>query len=161
MKKIIEDHGFFEEYWCFRKKNNKAYEGEERMTAAGGVVSIGSFHAVKSAIISSLGLSDESKRIVLACEEIFSNIVIYSDADDVKISGKCIGETYSVTFSDNGVPFDPMHAELIEKDFEELDTGGMGIRMAKMIADEMTYSRQKNRNILTLKFAIRESGEKS
>ena len=132
MKKIIEDHGFFEEYWCFRKKNNKAYEGEERMTAAGGVVSIGSFHAVKN-----------------------------SDADDVKISGKCIGETYSVTFSDNGVPFDPMHAELIEKDFEELDTGGMGIRMAKMIADEMTYSRQKNRNILTLKFAIREPGEKS
>ena len=45
---------------------------------------------------------------------------------------------------------------LDEKSFEELDTGGMGIKLARMNSDDMVYARRQNRNVLTLKFYIKD-----
>ncbi len=59
-----------------------------------------------------------------------------------------------MTFSDNGIPFDPSTAAVADKDFEDLDTGGMGIKLARMYSNDMIYIRVKNRNMLTLKFEI-------
>lgn len=104
----------------------------------------------------SLGDNDDSKRMILACEEIFVNIISYSGADDVDFSCRIMGNEYSVTFTDNGVPFDPVAAEIKVKKFEELDTGGMGIKLARMNSDDMVYARRQNRNVLTLKFYIKD-----
>ena len=87
---------------------------------------------------------------------LFANIISYSGADNVSFSCTRMGQVYSVTFSDNGVPFDPVNAYIYEKDFEELDTGGMGIKLAKMNSSDMVYACIDNRNVLTLKFDIRE-----
>ena len=116
---------------------------------------IASFNAVKQEMISALGDNDESRRMILACEEIFANIISYSGADDVSFACIRMGQVYSVTFSDNGVPFDPVNAYIREKSFEELDTGGMGIKLAKMNSSDMVYTRVNNRNNLTLKFDIK------
>ena len=116
---------------------------------------IASFKAVKQEMVSSLGDTDESRQMILACEEIFVNIINYSWADDVTFSCSRMGQVYSVTFSDNGVPFDPVSAYIREKSFEELDTGGMGIKLARTYSKEMIYTRDNNRNILTLKFDIK------
>ena len=71
------------------------------------------------------------------------------------VSCKYMGRIYSVTFSDNGAAFDPVSADVREKDFEELDTGGMGIKLAKMYSNDMIYARTNGRNVLTMKFNIK------
>ncbi|MBQ4482572.1 MAG: hypothetical protein II966_04995 [Lachnospiraceae bacterium] len=55
----------------------------------------------------------------------------YSGADSVSFSCRRSTNQYLVTFSDNGIPFDPVQAKLKKKEFEELDTGGMGIMLAR------------------------------
>ena len=41
-----------------------------------------------------------------------------------------------------------------DKPVDELDTGGMGIKLARMYSREMEYQRENDRNHLTLKFYI-------
>ena len=61
---------------------------------------------------------------------------------------------YSVEFIDNGVAFNPVKAVIKDKDLLELDTGGMGIKLARMNSKDMIYSREKERNSLTLLFDV-------
>ena len=91
---------------------------------------------------------------VTCCKVTFSNIVNYSGADSVSFSCRRSTNQYLVTFSDNGIPFDPVQAKLKKKEFEELDTGGMGIMLARMHSDDMLYHREDGRNELTLVFQI-------
>ncbi len=107
-------------------------------------------------------LSDaDTKKIILACEEMFINIVSYSTADDVTFSCDRNGDELTVTFTDNGIPFDPVTAEICEKDFEELDSGGMGIKLARMNSKQMIYKRDGNRNVLTIIFEVPEKPKKN
>ncbi|MBR6229850.1 MAG: SpoIIE family protein phosphatase [Eubacterium sp.] len=115
---------------------------------------IASFRQVKRTMIESLGDNDRTRGMILACEEIFANIVHYSRADDVSFSSERSADTYSVMFFDNGIPFDPVKEDIREKDFEELDSGGMGILIARRNSKEMTYSRINDWNVLTLKFEV-------
>ncbi len=107
-------------------------------------------------------LSDaDTKKIILACEEMFINIVSYSTADDVTFSCDRRGDELTVTFTDNGIPFDPVTAEIREKDFEELDSGGMGIKLARMNSKQMIYKLDGNRNVLTIIFEVPEKPKKN
>ena len=111
-----------------------------------------SFADVKNALLSSLGESDYTKSVILACEEIFVNIVSYSGADQVIFRMRRSPNTCLVTFDDNGAAFDPVSAERSDVDFEALDQGGMGIFFARRIAKDMIYSRIGDRNVLTMVF---------
>ena len=113
-----------------------------------------SFSEVKRTMMDSLGDNEKTRLMILACEEMFSNIVNYSGADNVRFSCERRGDTYSVTFSDNGTAFDPVKATVKDKEFEELDTGGMGIMLARNNSKEMIYNRVDERNVLTLIFDI-------
>ena len=100
------------------------------------------------------GIDDEerAKTIILVCEEIFTNIVNYSGAKNVSFYFERTEKLCAVTFFDDGVPFDPVTVNLRDKAFEELDTGGMGIRLARMNTKEMVYNRIDNTNQLVLRF---------
>ncbi|MCR4762327.1 MAG: SpoIIE family protein phosphatase [Lachnospiraceae bacterium] len=111
-----------------------------------------SFRSVKDMIRSSLGADEHTNQIILACEEMFVNIVNYSGADQVSFSCDRTAEICTVVFVDNGIPFDPVTAQVREKEFEELDQGGMGIKLARMYSKEMLYSRRNERNVLTMRF---------
>ncbi len=115
---------------------------------------IGSFSLISKEILDSLGNSEATRNIIMVCEEMFTNIVNYSGADEVYYSITRTEDTYEVTFSDNGVPFDPVGSELPEKSFDELDTGGMGIMLARLNTREMIYLRENDRNNLTLRFDV-------
>jgi anti-sigma regulatory factor (Ser/Thr protein kinase) len=54
---------------------------------------------------------------------------------------------------DDGKPFnllDKEAGELIGKPLEELQIGGLGIHFVKEMMDEVHYSRENNRNMVTL-----------
>ena len=126
-------------------KNNEA--GSETLTPG-----FESFATVKETIFQDLGDSDQTKEIILACEEIFTNIVNYSGTDQIIFSGRRAGDIYLVSFSDNGAAFNPVEARPEEKPFEELAFGGMGILIAREKTRDMVYSRIDGRNVLLMEF---------
>ncbi len=113
---------------------------------------IRSFRAVKEAILSQLGESDRTKSIILACEEIFINIVSYSGTDEIGFSCKRSGSTWQITYTDNGKEFDPVKAERENTEFEKMDMGGMGIIFARKNSKDMIYNRIGGSNVLTMVF---------
>ena len=91
----------------------------------------------------------------IAADEIFSNICKYaypSVPGDVNISVKTGTDGVRVTFTDTGIPFDPL--EMPDPDItqsaEERDFGGLGILMVKKLMDETMYSYEDGRNVLTV-----------
>lgn len=94
--------------------------------------------------------------INVAVEEIFVNIANYAYVDgagDVSVAFSVDGKNFVARFSDEGIPFDPLtHAGPdLSVPIEEREIGGLGILMTKKMMDEITYKREKNFNILTLK----------
>ncbi len=110
------------------------------------------FGLIKRGILSSMGINDHSKQTVLACEEIYANIAEYSGAKNCLVTMSKEGRNMYMTFLDDGIIFDPTAKVRIEKEFEELDEGGMGIAIAKQFSKRMEYDRTEDKNRLTLTF---------
>ena len=123
--------------------------GSRRMLLA---PALPSFDAVRDVTLSALGESEHTKGIVLACEEIFVNIVRYAGAKQVRFTGRRCGELWLAVFEDDGVAFDPVKAELKSVEFETLDQGGMGILFARANSRDMIYSRIDGSNVLAMVF---------
>ena len=113
-----------------------------------------SFEIVKEKMIEVLGNTEESRNMIMACEEMFCNIVNYSGTDSISVVFRRVYDLFSVELVDSGVPFDPINAVIRNKDFLELDTGGMGIKLARLNSKEMVYNRMYGRNHLIMKFEI-------
>ncbi len=89
----------------------------------------------------------------IALDEIFSNIVKFSNATYAKITCGVEENMSFIRFEDNGVPYNPMDKEDadISLSAEERDIGGLGILMVKKSMDILDYSYENGKNILTLK----------
>ncbi|HAG69071.1 MAG TPA: hypothetical protein DCL38_03765 [Lachnospiraceae bacterium] len=116
---------------------------------------LASLPVIRDTILGSVKDEERAKVIILVCEEIFTNIVNYSGATEVSFYCERTEKLYSVSFFDDGIPFDPVNCNLRDKSFEELDTGGMGIKLARMNTEEMVYNRTDGINRLVLRFNIR------
>ena len=92
-----------------------------------------------------------------ACSEVYANIDMYAYSDreekgDVLVTTDIVNGAVRVTFTDWGVPFNPL--ERADPDpiasFKERRRGGLGIMLVKKICDEVSYVREDDRNILKL-----------
>ena len=97
-------------------------------------------------------------QIDVAVEEIFVNIASYAYGQDmgkatvrIEVSDEPIAVT--ITFIDNGIPYDPLAKEDpdITLSAEERQIGGLGIFMVKNTMDDVIYEYQNGQNILKLK----------
>ena len=96
-------------------------------------------------------------QIDVAVEEIFVNIAHYAYAPD---TGKAVigvtvaGDpaTAKITFSDTGMPYNPMEKEDpdVTLSAEEREIGGLGIFMVKKSMDTMDYEYRNGQNMLTM-----------
>jgi anti-sigma regulatory factor (Ser/Thr protein kinase) len=77
---------------------------------------------------------------------------MHSGATTVDVTIERVGHKIRVTLSDDGVPFDPLSYEPVERDFEDWDVGGLGIGFVRQICDDVAYSHADGRNVLTLTF---------
>ena len=95
-------------------------------------------------------------RIRLASEEALVNVINYAYRDkqgsleiiyDIKD-----GKRLVVSIIDSGAPFDPlsMPEPDITSPMEKRKIGGLGIYLVRSIMDEVSYRREKGKNILTL-----------
>ena len=93
-------------------------------------------------------------QILIALDEIYSNIVKFSGADHVTITMDINEDSFTakVTFIDNGTPYDPLKADDpdISLPAEERDAGGLGIFIVKKTMDGVSYDRKNNCNVFTI-----------
>lgn len=100
--------------------------------------------------------ADVSQKIIMkmniVVDEIFSNIIQYSEADEAEIECSVNDENITLVFTDNGKPYNPLDAKEPDTALaaEDRKIGGLGIFMVKKSMDNVTYTYQSNRNILTL-----------
>ena len=55
--------------------------------------------------------------------------------------------------SDEGIAFDPFieaHTANIHEDLEQREIGGLGVHLVKNLMDQYTYTRQGNKNVISL-----------
>jgi serine/threonine-protein kinase RsbW len=97
-------------------------------------------------------------RIRLACEEILVNVANYAYHDEVGevtvTSGPAAGrEGISVAVEDRGIPFDPL-AQVppgtLDLPLSERPIGGLGIHLILAVMDEVHYTRDGDKNVLTM-----------
>ena len=98
--------------------------------------------------------------INLLIEELYSNSIYYGKAEKLKvtISLELDSELLSITYKDNGIPYDPLvesENPNIELGVEERQIGGLGIHFVKNLTDTQHYKRDENCNILSLKKNIK------
>ncbi len=99
-------------------------------------------------------LEDKLKRkIFLACDEVFSNIVNYSGADLISVLYNKNDDKISIIFRDNGKKFDYLK-DMPKKDFDDFDNGGMGIMIVKKLCTDIVYNYINGENILELIFTL-------
>lgn len=92
-----------------------------------------------------------------ACSEIYANIDMYAyknkeEKGDVLVTTDVINGAVRITFTDWGIPFNPLEREDPDPilSFKERRKGGLGIMLVKKICDDVSYVREGDRNILKL-----------
>ncbi len=97
-------------------------------------------------------------QLMLVVEEIFVNIAEYAYKDrkaTAIIKGRIYGEPPEIelTFIDEGIPYNPLEKNDPDLDvtLEDREIGGLGIFLVKKKVDDISYDRQGDKNILTIK----------
>ena len=100
-------------------------------------------------------------QIDIAVEEIFVNIAHYAYNPSIGVATIRVEVeeeplAVSLTFIDNGVPYDPLKREDpdVTLSAEERQIGGLGIFMVKKSMDDVTYDYKDGKNILTIRKTI-------
>ena len=93
-----------------------------------------------------------ANKINIVFDEIYANIVNYSKATLATISYSIENGKLRITFTDNGIPYNPLEAAEPDTTLsaEEREIGGLGIFMVKKMTESMEYEYTDGKNILTL-----------
>ena len=97
-------------------------------------------------------------QIDIAIDELFGNIAHYAYNPEIGKATVRVEVTedplaVTITFIDNGVPYDPLAKADPDTTLraEERDIGGLGIYMVKKSMDDITYEYKDGQNILKIK----------
>lgn len=85
-------------------------------------------------------------------DEIYSNIVYYSEAKSAEILFRNDDETITLVFTDDGNPYNPLEAEDpdITAGIEDRKIGGLGLFMVKKMAESVAYKYTTRKNQMTV-----------
>ncbi len=97
-----------------------------------------------------------AQKIKIVVDEIYSNIVYYSNADRAEIECKLNSGMLYLSFYDNGQPYNPLEEKEpdIHAPIEERKIGGLGILIARKIMDKAEYEFSDGFNRLVLMLGI-------
>ena len=95
-------------------------------------------------------------KLMVAVDEIYSNIVRYSGASEAQIRLVKEVDTLRIVFRDNGKPYNPLDAKEpdITASAEERAIGGLGIFMVRKMMDNVEYMYKDGQNVLTLTMKV-------
>ncbi|GLI34370.1 ATP-binding protein [Desulforhabdus amnigena] len=100
-------------------------------------------------------------KIELVLEELLANVIHYAYPDiQGEVAVACFmegGEKFSLVIQDWGRPFNPFDQENpdIFEDIRDRVIGGLGILLVRSMADEYSYRRRGETNIVKVSFKLR------
>ena len=98
-----------------------------------------------------------SKMIVIT-EELFTNIALYAyeNGGIVRIQTALHKNCYSVIFTDSGKPYNPLERQEPDtaQPLAEREVGGLGIFIARKMADALDYTYKNGENVLKVGILI-------
>jgi anti-sigma regulatory factor (Ser/Thr protein kinase) len=101
--------------------------------------------------------TDDVSAVNLLLDEVVINIISHGYDDErehqIAVNLALEDRVLTIRIEDDGRPFNPLDAPAPDLDLplEERPIGGLGIYIARSIADEMEYHREAGRNVLTVK----------
>lgn len=97
-------------------------------------------------------LKKEDLKVNLIVEEVFVNIVNYSNAKHVTVAASFENQILTVEFIDDGIEFNPLIIESpkIPNSIEDAQIGGLGIFLTKEMADNLDYEYLNGENHLKI-----------
>lgn len=97
-------------------------------------------------------IQKEDLQVNLIIEEVFANIVEYSNSEFIVVNAEFNDSILTVKFIDNGIPFNPLLKEDPElpNTVEEAQIGGLGIFLTKELADDIDYQYINGENHLKI-----------
>ena len=95
-------------------------------------------------------------KLMVAVDEIYSNIVLYSGASEAQVRLAKEADTLHIVFKDNGKRYNPLEAKEpdITASAEDRPIGGLGIFMVRKMVDQVEYAYEDGQNVLTLKMKV-------
>ena len=123
-------------------------------------------HKVLAFLEEQLEAHEASMKVInvmsISLEEMYANVCMYAYVGS-NVKPECTisigfdGDVANVTLIDNGMEFNPL--DKVDPDVhaavEDRGIGGLGIFMVKKYMDECTYERKDNKNIFTMRKAIK------
>lgn len=103
---------------------------------------------------------DDILKVELVLEEIITNVSLYAYPEkegDAEVACSWDGAgSFGVDITDWGDPFDPLSREDpdLSQELSQRSVGGLGIYLARQMADEMSYKRENGRNVLSVRFHL-------
>ena len=99
-----------------------------------------------------------SGKVNIAIDEIYSNIVNYSGAENASISYTIEKSALKLVFEDDGIAYNPLedaHLPDITLSADERQVGGLGIYIVKHMSKKIEYSRKDGKNILNVTLELK------
>ena len=97
----------------------------------------------------------------LALDELVTNVVLYGFTDpanqQVLIKIATGGSELVASVHDGGRPFNPLDVKPpdLNAPLEERELGGLGVHLVRSLMDQVTYARENDQNVLTVRKKIR------
>lgn len=135
------------------------YRGDPQVETKSFAASLENLGAISAFVESSLERTkcpaDVKAKVLIAVDEIGSNIVRYSGSETVRLTCE-LAQTPPVvrlTFTDSGAAWNPLaHRDPdVKEGLEERAIGGLGILMVKKLMDGVSYERRGGENRLALR----------
>ena len=97
-----------------------------------------------------------STKLMVAVDEIYSNIVRYSGASEAHVRMIKEADTLRLIFRDDGKPYNPLDAKEpdITASADDRAIGGLGIFMVRKMMDDVQYMYKDGQNVLTLTMKV-------
>ena len=128
-----------------------------RLTLRNDIDEIPKLHALIQSIADETDMDHAlAMSLNLALEEAVSNVMLYAypagSPGQVDIEAAVLDDRIDFRVSDSGVPFDPTVASDpdLAADLKDRPIGGLGIFLVKRIMDDVSYTWEDGKNILTM-----------
>ena len=142
---------------CSQSHTTENNAAEKEITVHADVDNLPKVTEFVNALLEGIAARMEILKIDMVIDELFTNIESYGYADEkgditVKVGISDDKSMVTMTFIDDGIPYDPLLKEDpdIENAKAKKQAGGFGIYMVKNTVDDMKYEYKNNKNILTL-----------
>jgi len=97
----------------------------------------------------------------LALDELVTNVMLYGYEEaagrEVTVRIVTAGSELVASVTDDGRHFNPLEAPKpnLDAPLEDRELGGLGIHLVRSLMDHVTYSREEDKNVLTVRKRIR------